>query len=222
MVRLQRPQTLFLQQLVLDHGINLLVDVGANQGQYANQMRTIGYRGRICSYEPGKKAFSLLSHHARRDQLWDVFGYALGSTDASGVLNVSRDSVSSSLLTVGQPLVLAAPDSVVSYTEHVAVRRLDTVLHLEDSDRVWLKLDAQGSEHDILLGAAQVLHHAQVVQCEISLVPCYDGQAEYMDIFDKLHTAGLRLVLVEPGTQQIGSGEMLQFDGIFARDTPRS
>jgi len=83
---------------------------------------------------------------------------------------------------------------------------------------VWLKLDTQGSEGDVLAGAWQCLKTVRVVQTELSLVPCYHGQADYREIFRLLHDAGLRLVSVEPGTQDPSSGEMLQFDALFERE----
>jgi FkbM family methyltransferase len=221
-VRLQRPNTRFLQQLIRDHGITLLLDVGANQGQYAIRMRTLGYRGRIFSYEPGSEAFGLLARHARNDPDWRVFDHGLGSTDGTRALNISGDSVSSSFLKVSEAHILAAPNSTIAHTEAAEVRRLDSVLSLDPTDKVWLKLDTQGSENEVLSGAQQVLEHTEIVQTELSLVPCYDGQAEYTEIFQALHSAGFRLIFVEPGTQLLETGEMLQFDGIFARMRPRS
>ena len=220
LVRLRRPHTRFLQQLLQERAINFLLDVGANQGQYAIRMRALGYHDRLHSYEPGAEAFRLLSKHAHGDALWQVFHCALGATDETRLLHVSRDSVSSSLLRVTAPHIRAAPDSVIAHTESVTIQRLDTVLHLATSDRVWLKMDTQGSELDVLLGATEALKQVEVVQSEISLVPCYDGQSDYTDILDTLHLAGFRLVFVEPGTQQLDTGELLQFDGIFARALP--
>lgn len=221
LVRLQRPHSRFLQQLLQERGINLLLDVGANQGQYAIRMRALGYGDRLYSFEPGSEAFRLLSGHARGDPSWKVFKYALGANDHTRPLHVSRDSVSSSLLRVAAPHIQAAPDSVIAHTESVTIHRLDSVLHPQPTDRMWLKLDTQGSEADVLAGAAEALKRVEVVQSEISLLPCYEGQSEYQDIFDVLHSAGFRLVFVEPGTQMPDTGEMLQFDGIFVRSSSR-
>ena len=219
-VALQRPSTRFLQQLLADRQINLLLDVGANQGQYALRMRTLGYRGLLFSYEPGSDAFKLLALHARNDATWEVFNYGLGAVDAKKLLNVSGDSVSSSFLRVSPTHILAAPKSAIAHTEPAEIHRLDGVVSANRSDKIWLKLDTQGSELEVLKGGGAVLAQTEIVQTEMALVPCYEGDAEYTQIFDVLHSAGFRLVFVEQGTQIASTGETLQFDGIFARRHP--
>ena len=47
--------TNFILRLMRENDINLLVDVGANQGQYAERMRTIGFQGGIHSLSQAAK-----------------------------------------------------------------------------------------------------------------------------------------------------------------------
>jgi len=219
LVRLRRPETQLYSTLLQRESISLLVDVGANQGQYATRMRILGYSGRIHSFEPGREAFALLRRHAASDPLWDVHEVALAESAGQRSLYVSDDSVSSSLLPVAEAHVRAAPASVSSRVEPVATARLDDLLPYDETDRIWLKLDTQGSEDKVLAGASAVLGRTRVVQTELAVLPCYDGQASYQEVMDVLHVAGFALVAVEPGTQDPTNGEMLQFDGIFVRDS---
>ena len=216
-VAISRPETRFLTDLLGVHRVSLLVDVGANQGQYAQHMRTLGYQGKILSFEPGGEAHRLLLRNSSNDAPWEVRRLALGASSAQGWLNVSHDSVSSSLLEVAAPHVRVAPMSSASYTEQVQVSTLDQELPNMEKERIWLKLDTQGSEDDILRGGYRLLPYVQVLQTEINLVDCYAGQADYRTIFDMAHSAGLLLVRVEPGTQDQETGELLQFDAIFGR-----
>lgn len=219
-VRLQRDETRFLQHLMSRHSINLLLDVGANQGQYAMRMRSIGYGGEMHSFEPGSEAFRLLSRHASRDPRWTVHNLAVGAVVEQRDLYVSEDSVSSSLLEVAPAHIHAAPASVEKRTEHVEVRPLQDAVPLSADKNVWLKMDTQGSEGEVLEGMQSGLRHVRVVQTELSLLECYYGQADYRAIIECLHENDFRLAYVEPGTPEPSDGSMLQFDAIFTRDRP--
>jgi hypothetical protein len=115
------------------------------------------------------------------------------------------------------PHVAVAPRSAVAHRESVDVATMDEAMPLPNGTRLWLKLDTQGSEDRVLAGAQLTLTHVEVLQTELSIVECYSGQADYRDVLRVVHDAGLRLVYVEPGTQDLETGELLQFDGLFAR-----
>lgn len=214
---MRRPETQLLRTLLDRHSITLLVDVGANQGQYATRMRALGFTGRIESFEPGSEAFGLLSRFASTDPLWVPHQIALAEAEGVLDLRVSHDSVSSSVLPVVDAHLRAAPRSAQSYAEVVRAAPLDDVLTYSADERIWLKLDTQGFEAQVLRGATAVLDKTWIIQTELALMPCYDGQASYQDVMSLLHTSGFLLAAVEPGTQDLSTGEMLQFDGVFLR-----
>ena len=66
-------------QLLRHHGITRVLDVGANEGGYATELRRFGYAGRIVSFEPVSESFRLLQSHARKDHLWTTLPYAVGA-----------------------------------------------------------------------------------------------------------------------------------------------
>ena len=66
--------SVLLQHLAVD----LVVDVGANDGGYATALRELGYRRRIVSFEPLAEPFARLSERAGSDGSWDVVQCALG------------------------------------------------------------------------------------------------------------------------------------------------
>jgi predicted xylose isomerase-like sugar epimerase len=56
-----------LSMMLEAHRVNLVFDVGANQGQFARSLREIGYGGRIVSFEPLSEAWGKLRDAARTD-----------------------------------------------------------------------------------------------------------------------------------------------------------
>ena len=67
-------------RLLLHHDIDLVLDVGANIGQFGRELRRAGYRGRIVSFEPLADAFAALQATASQDSNWQTVQLALGST----------------------------------------------------------------------------------------------------------------------------------------------
>lgn len=214
---LQREQAETLASLLRQAQPDLIVDVGANQGQYAMRMRSLGYRGRMVSFEPGARAHRLLERNALRDPLWTVRQIAIGDEDGTTSLLVSRNLVSSSTLPVGTIHLAADGEAATDHTEQVQCARLDGVLGDHPAGRIWLKIDVQGTEDLVLAGAPATLPRVQVVQCELSTVSLYEGQATYLTLMATLENAGLHLVEIISGFREPGSGRLLQFDGVFAR-----
>jgi FkbM family methyltransferase len=52
-------------------GVRVVLDVGANQGQFAVDFRNAGFDGRIISIEPRSEAFAVLQRYASGDPLWN-------------------------------------------------------------------------------------------------------------------------------------------------------
>lgn len=84
--------------------INCVLDVGANRGQFAHDLRDIGYRGYIVSFEPVISEFESLSESFAADPNWRGFPFALGEQSSTCLMNVvPKLTVLSSLLTLVQP-----------------------------------------------------------------------------------------------------------------------
>ena len=77
-------------------GIDVVLDVGANSGQFARQMRGEGYAGRIISFEPLSTAYEQLAAAATGEPSWEIHQCALGNTVGTAKLNIAGNSWSSS------------------------------------------------------------------------------------------------------------------------------
>lgn len=210
-----------LFHLLRHHRIGLVLDVGANDGDYGRKLCRGGYQSDVLSFEPLPDAHAKLVAAAARHPNWHVAPrMAIGSTSGTIDIHVAANSVSSSVLPMSDLHTRAEPTSRVLKVERVPIVRLDDFEHplLSRGDPMLLKIDTQGYELEVLKGAEQLLKRVQGIQIEMSLMPLYDGQALHRTVLDWLVERGFSLWGVMPGFVDSVSGRLLQYDGLFFRD----
>ncbi len=200
------------------HRVDLVLDVGANIGQYARRLRAGGYKGRILSFEPLVEAWAQAAAQAAKDPLWDIAPpMALAAETGTATLNVTRDS---SLASLQKPLEGSGPAGLaVERTETVECRTLDDAAAdaLAKAKRPFLKIDVQGFEKPVLAGATKTLAACVGVQIELSLDPLYEGEPGYLEMLNLLEAQGFRLAFTLPVQSKQRLGPMDQFDGLLFR-----
>lgn len=210
-----------LQAMLRHHEVDVVLDVGANIGQFAAGIRRMGYSGQIISYEPLAEAHARLLAASASDPEWQVAERVIVG-DAAGFaeVKVAENSVSSSVLTMLSTHSSAAPGSSTVATERVSVQTLDSlaISLLEPDARVFIKVDTQGYENRVLDGATTLLERACGVQLEVSLVPLYEGQASREALMARMEAAGFSVWSLWPGFFDPVNGRLLQFDAIFFRE----
>jgi len=217
------PADVAARRRLLDgFGIDVILDVGANAGQFALSLReSMGYRGEIVSFEPLPDAFARLRSLAVQDPAWEAHNVALGEADGELTLNVSKNRVSSSFLAIRQTSTSVEPNSAYETACVVTVRSLDSLLPqlevVKADSRVMLKLDTQGFESRVIAGARESLLRMSLVQMEMSLVRLYDDEVLFVDMCNLMRTLGFDLIALDPGFADMTTGRLLQVDGLFAR-----
>jgi FkbM family methyltransferase len=174
-----------LKQVLDRHRIDTVVDVGANTGQYAGFLRQeVGFRGLIVSIEPLPECFEALRREAAKDPDWLVVKAALGSTDGEAMFNVMSYNLFSSFLEPKDELVpgMAALNRVQRRIP-VLMRRLDSVLpeieRSREPGRIYLKLDTQGFDLEVIKGAGAAIDRVRALQTELSVVPIYERMTDW-------------------------------------------
>jgi FkbM family methyltransferase len=200
---------------VVSLAINLVLDVGANVGQFGRSIRASGYRGRIVSFEPVKSAYDQLA--ATIDPSWVRLPTALGSVNQQSIINVNRNSDMSSLRTLDENHARKHGFNSAG-TQKIDVVRLDDIFdqYAKKGDNILLKLDVQGYEDEVLKGASVSLSKIKAIQTEMALSPTYAGQSQMIETVMNLARQGFQLVDIMNGFRET-DGCLLEADGFFIR-----
>ena len=219
---LQRHPGWRRQRLMADHGVDVVLDVGAARGGYAQELREFGYAGRIVSFEPIAAAYADLQAASAGDPKWTCVHSALGSAAGKQTINIASNSDSSSLLPMADEHRSAAPHVDYVGEEEITVARLDDVApeYLTSAIRPFLKIDTQGFEGRCWPAGARPSTRCVGLQLELSFVPLYSGGMLVDEAISFAYDHGFRMVALAQGFTH-PNGAMLQADGVFFREPSR-
>lgn len=179
--------------------VDLVVDVGANAGQYVDFLRwEVGYDGHVASFDPLEENFSILSDRSAEDDAWQVFQLALGSEPGTKEFRQARSNTFSSFLAPHENVDNRFSESVETVDiQMVRVDRLDALLDdicaSTGTSRVFLKSDTQGFDLEVLKGTSDVLNRIVAVQIEVAVQPIYEHMPSFRTAIDTLEDLGFRL-----------------------------
>ncbi len=201
--------------------VNVVLDVGANVGQFGRRLRRLGYRGRIVSFEPVPDTVRRLRRAAAGDPEWHVHACALGDADRSEEINVVRGSTMSSLLPSSSFGRQWRSKLGESHTEAITVRRLDGLFDEAvagvEAPRVFLKMDTQGYDVPTFRGAGEALATVVGLQSEVPFLPIYDGMPGFPDMLAMYEAAGFATSGIFPITHQDSTLRAIEFDLMMVR-----
>ena len=207
-------------KLLRTHNIDTVLDVGANIGQYGSELRNIGFKGTILSFEPTSDAFMKLKKNAQKDVNWKVFNFSLGAFDGEAEINISKNSVSSSILNNLPQLTESAPEAKFISKEKIKVKKIDTIfqeLGLTNK-QIYLKIDTQGYENMVIEGAKESLPLIKGIQIEMALIPTYENAITFDEMITKLKQNNYITTSIESGYYDKKTGKLLEVDGIFFKN----
>lgn len=198
------------------HNVNLVLDVGGNKGQYAQMLREdVGYDGSIISFEPVSTYAKELADLSDGDENWDVCPYALGSKNETKNINVTRSPGLNSFLSPCSDEVQGFwKDGDMVGSEKVQIRRLDDVLdHIPSAEQsnIYLKLDTQGFDLEVLRGAPRWIKRMRALQTEASIKAIYSDMPGYQDTLQILDEYGFEISGMYPITLDTAL-RMIEFD----------
>ena len=208
-------------ELIAERAIDAVVDVGANEGLFAKRLRDEGFTGRIVSFEPLSSAFVLLALASAPDPKWECLRLALGATTGEATLNVAGNLASSSFLPMDRELTEAEPRLAYVGREECSLSTLDILAPdlFQPEERLYLKLDVQGFELEVLRGAEATLEHVVVLDVELSQTQLYEGAPLMDEVVAYLAERDYVLLGTEPAYVHPRTGETVQLNGLFVRNS---
>ena len=187
-----------LFEFLASRNVDLVLDVGANTGQFAQRLRHFGYRGEIVSFEPLTTAYNVLKRASDRDPRWVARNVALGAASEERILNVSEYTAFSSLLKNTDYAEKFDSGARVVRTESVRVEPLDGLGLDLAGRRSFLKIDTQGFEREVLEGARSVIGQLQGVLMELPIRPLYEGVWSVSQAIDYMLALGFVIAQIAP------------------------
>lgn len=198
--------------------IDYVLDVGANEGQFVKELRFYGYEGNIISFEPILDAHNRLSQNSLKDDKWEIYKpIALGNKNRESVINISKNSVSSSIFEMNKEHLENAPNSKYISKQSINETRLEEIffdLNLKEKN-LFLKIDTQGYEYEVLKGAEEVLKYFKGIMVEVSLTNLYKGQKSWQEVLEFIQSKGFNLWSIDRGFSNKKNGKTLQVDICF-------
>ncbi len=208
------------ERLIRDCRPDVILDVGANTGQFGEATLSLRRDARLVSFEPLSGAHAELAEKAKAYPHWKVAPrMAIGAEEGEAEINISEFSQSSSIMANTSRNLSAFPMVRSTGTEKVAVHRLDSIAkdYVQPGERIYLKSDTQGYEKKVLEGATGIWESIVGLQMELQTVELYEGSPLMDEMLEYTLSRGLRLYGLANGARDAQTRELVEFDAYFIR-----
>lgn len=207
LIRKERNQAIYervLCNILASYSVDLVLDVGGNLGQFALNLRQYGYKGRIVSFEPVSSCYEHLCQLSAKDGNWKVEKLALGHQKESKVIQVPKSTVFSSLLHANNYSLKKYHDHLQDFKqEPIEIDTLENYFQQKNlplSQRIFLKIDTQGYDMNVLIGAQSLLPNFVGLSTELSFISLYDSAPRYTEVLNFLDSQNFSIANIFPVT----------------------
>lgn len=201
--------------------IDVVIDIGANDGDFGREIRDEGYRGRIVSFEPNPDAYFRLSKAIANDTLWEAYQLGVGDVEGELTLSIANADVFSSFKSVNA-FGASSSQSAEAASVRVRVVRLDDFLaeHPDLISRTYLKIDTQGFEMEVLRGTGTMLRRMSAVQAELGLVKTYEDEEDWLEVVSWMRRQGFEIGTAICNSAIASAAQVREFDFVFVPRPP--
>ncbi len=167
---------------------DIIIDVGAAIGEWSKAAQFTYPSAKIFSFEPILESHKKVKEMADNNSQWTSYQYALSNYNGSSSFHLNDFSFSSSLLEMTEKHKEEFPFTKNEKIIPVEVRRLDEIEKVAATPgSIFMKIDTQGSELQVLEGAIETLKRTQILFLEVNFEELYKGQATYLELMTFLY-----------------------------------
>lgn len=199
-------------------GIRTVIDAGAHEGEFAQMIMKILPEVSVISCEPLQEPYRHLETSLGGTVGFRSFNVALGDTNGTVEMHRNDYTQSSSLLAMAALHKQAFPETAHETKETVEIRQLDDVLEgINLKPEILLKIDVQGYEDKVIVGAPNLIAETKAMIVEVSFQRLYEGQPLFDHVYRLLREKGFSYQgnlyqLTNPNDSSV-----LQADALFLR-----
>jgi FkbM family methyltransferase len=195
---------------------DLIIDVGANVGQFSSSAANFFPKAEVHSFEPIPECYQILLKNTEKLPNIKTYNFAVGSSDKNIQFFINADVQSSSALKTSELRLEIFPDKYEIAKIEVEQKCLDTVYAGRVlGENCLLKMDVQGLEVDVLKGAVNSLSGIRYVLLEAAVQPMYEGEVCLQDMITFTENLGFKLRNVIQGSRSPTTKTFIEFDLLF-------
>lgn len=195
----------------------VLYDIGAHKGMFTNLIKNNFKIDKGILVEPIPERCKLLQ------DLFDSNNYFIYNkvvADKNNTIfnfNINGFDETSSILKIKENInELKGIDVSLKQNLNISSITLDKIseeLNIKKIDLI--KIDVQGTEDLVLLGASTTLKYTQFVWIETSFKPLYENSTIFENVYKLMYNNNFILLEVSPGYRDMNTNELLQADLLF-------
>jgi FkbM family methyltransferase len=211
---------LVFNSLIKEKKINLVLDIGANEGSFISYLLKNNYKEKIIAFEPLLKVYQKLSEKFHKYPNIILENCAVGNINLENIeINISKNLVSSSVLNICPSHLNSEPDSTYTGSQKTKLITINDYAKKNNiifkKQNTLIKIDTQGFEYEVLLGCMDISNNVSLINIELSLIKLYENQKLMHEIMKILYDNNFVMYHFSPVFRNLDNGQVLQVDGLF-------